>query len=83
MAGHMGTDTVTTQNLKVVRTDVERGLILVEGSVPGFAGGWIAVSDAVKKPAHKDTPVPGKFRVHASGTPGAAVAPEATESKGE
>jgi large subunit ribosomal protein L3 len=83
MAGHMGTDTVTTQNLKVVRTDVERGLILVEGAVPGFAGGWIAVRDAVKKPAHKDTPVPGKFRVHASGTPGAAVEPEATESKGE
>src|SRR5450432_1043832 len=53
MAGHMGTDTVTTQNLKVVRTDVERGLILVEGAVPGFAGGWIAVRDAVKKPAHK------------------------------
>src|ERR1700727_3123468 len=42
-AGHMGTDTVTTQNLKVVRTDVERGLILVEGAVPGFAGGWISV----------------------------------------
>jgi large subunit ribosomal protein L3 len=83
MAGHMGTDTVTTQNLKVVRTDVERGLILVEGSVPGFAGGWISMRDAVKKPAHKDTPLPGKFRVHASGTPGHAVAPEATESKGE
>jgi large subunit ribosomal protein L3 len=83
MAGHMGTDTVTTQNLKVVRTDVERGLILVEGAVPGFAGGWISVRDSVKKPAHKDTPVPGKFRVHASGTPGAEVAPEATESKGE
>ena len=72
MAGHMGTDTVTTQNLKVVRTDVERGLILVEGAVPGHAGGWISIRDAVKKPAHKDTPVPGKFRVHASGTPGAA-----------
>ena len=78
MAGHMGTDTVTTQNLKVVRTDPERGLILVEGSVPGFAGGWIAVRDAVKKPAHKDTPVPGKFK-----TPAAPAATEATESKGE
>ncbi len=83
MAGHMGTETVTTQNLKVVRTDVERGLILVEGAVPGFAGNWISVRDAIKKPAHKDTPVPGKFRVHASGTPGEAVAPEATEAKGE
>lgn len=43
MAGHMGAERVTTQNLKVVRTDVERGLILVEGSVPGSKGGWIIV----------------------------------------
>src|SRR6478735_3814736 len=65
MAGHMGTDQVTTQNLRVVRTDPERGLILVEGAVPGHAGGWIAVRDAVKKPLPKDAPLPGKFRVHA------------------
>jgi large subunit ribosomal protein L3 len=77
MAGHMGTDTVTTQNLKVVRTDAERGLILVEGSVPGFAGGWIAICDAIKKPAHKDTPVPGKFK-----TP-EAKAQAAAEPKGD
>src|SRR5664279_109707 len=63
MAGHMGVDKVTTQNLRVVRTDVERGLILVEGAVPGHAGGWITVRDAVKKPLPKDAPVPGKFRV--------------------
>ena len=44
MAGHMGTDQVTTQNLRVVRTDPDRGLILVEGAVPGHAGGWIAVA---------------------------------------
>jgi large subunit ribosomal protein L3 len=77
MPGHMGTDTVTTQNLKVVRTDPERGLILVEGAVPGFAGGWIAISDAVKKPAHKDTPVPGKFKAPE------AKAEAAAEPKGE
>ena len=64
MAGHMGVDKVTTQNLRVVQTDVERGLILVEGAVPGNAGGWIAVRDAVKKPLPKDAPAPGKFRVH-------------------
>ncbi|MDN3719629.1 hypothetical protein QW131_11665 [Roseibium salinum] len=40
---------MTTQNLKVVRTDVERGLIMVEGSVPGAKGGWILVRDAIKK----------------------------------
>ena len=66
MAGHMGVDKVTTQNLRVVQTDVERGLILVEGAVPGHAGGWIAVRDAIKKPLPKDAPLPGKFRVHAS-----------------
>src|SRR5476649_509264 len=74
MAGHMGTDQVTTQNLRVVQTDVERGLILVEGSVPGHAGGWIAVRDAVKKPLPKEAPLPGKFRVHAEPQAQAAAA---------
>jgi large subunit ribosomal protein L3 len=46
-----------------VQTDVERGLILVEGAVPGSKGGWIAVRDAVKKPLPKDAPKPGKFKV--------------------
>jgi large subunit ribosomal protein L3 len=61
MPGHMGAERVTTLNLKVVSTDPERGLILVEGSVPGVKGGWIMVRDAVKKPAPKDLPNPGKF----------------------
>ena len=80
MPGHMGAETVTTQNLKVVRTDVERGLILVEGSVPGFAGGWISVRDSVKKPAHKDTPVPGRFKAPAEAVQAEAVQ---AEPKGE
>jgi large subunit ribosomal protein L3 len=63
MPGHMGVDRITTLNLRVVQTDVERGLILVEGAVPGSKGGWIAVRDAVKKPLPKDAPKPGKFRV--------------------
>ena len=79
MAGHMGVDRVTTQNLRVVQTDAERGLILVEGSVPGHAGGWIQVRDAVKKPLPKDAPLPGKFRVNAEAS---AEAP-AAEPKGE
>ena len=62
MAGHMGVGRVTTLNLRVVQTDPARGLILVEGSVPGFAGGWITVRDAVKKALPKDAPHPGKFR---------------------
>jgi large subunit ribosomal protein L3 len=66
MAGHMGVDRVTTLNLKVVRTDAERGLILVEGAVPGVVGGYIFVRDAIKKALPKDAPLPGKFRVAAS-----------------
>ncbi|MDR3497436.1 MAG: 50S ribosomal protein L3 [Ancalomicrobiaceae bacterium] len=61
MPGHMGNERVTTQNLKVVKTDVERGLILVEGSVPGPDSGWIIVKDAVKRKP-KDVPLPGAFR---------------------
>ncbi len=63
MPGHMGVERVTTLNLKVVQTDVERGLILVEGAVPGAKGGWITVRDAVKKKLPKDLPSPGKFRL--------------------
>ena len=73
MAGHMGVERVTTLNLRVVSTDAERGLILVEGSVPGFAGGWITVRDAVKKALPKDVPQPGKFRI-ADGAATAAAA---------
>jgi large subunit ribosomal protein L3 len=63
MPGHLGVDRVTTLNLKVVQTDVERGLILVEGSVPGAKSGWVTVRDAVKKKLPKEAPKPGKFRV--------------------
>jgi large subunit ribosomal protein L3 len=51
MAGHMGSTRVTTQNLEVVSTDEDRGLILVEGAVPGSKGAWIVVRDAVKSAA--------------------------------
>jgi large subunit ribosomal protein L3 len=68
MPGHMGVDRVTTLNLRVVQTDVERGLILVEGAVPGSKTGWITVRDAIKKPLPKDAPKPGKFREAESAT---------------
>src|SRR6202051_984061 len=74
MPGHMGVDRITTLNLRVVQTDAARGLILVEGAVPGSKGGWIAVRDAVKKPLPKEAPKPGKFKV-ANGAEPAAEAP--------
>ena len=70
MAGHMGDRRVTTQNLRVVKTDVERGLIMVEGAVPGAKGGWIQIKDAVKKAAPKGVATPGSFK------PAAAAAGE-------
>src|SRR6516164_7378909 len=63
MARHLGVERVTTLNLKVVMTDVERGLVYVEGAVPGHKGGWIMLRDAVKKAPPKELPLPGKFRL--------------------
>mgnify|MGYP000999338223 CR=1 FL=1 len=62
MAGHLGAERVTTQNLEVVGIDLEDNLILVKGSVPGNPQGWVLISDAVKKPPHKDAPKPAGFR---------------------
>jgi large subunit ribosomal protein L3 len=74
MAGHLGVERVTTLNLKVVQTDVERGLILVEGAVPGAKGGWITVRDAVKKNLPNEAPKPGAFRPAAAEAAAAAAA---------
>ena len=63
MAGHMGDRQRTQQNLEVVRTDDERGLIFVKGSVPGHKGSWCLVKDAVKVPAHADIPYPAGLKV--------------------
>ena len=62
MAGHMGAKNRTQQNLEVVRTDVERGLIFVKGSVPGHKGGWLLVKDAVKVPRPEGVPYPAGLR---------------------
>src|SRR5215467_749778 len=62
MAGHMGAEQVTTQNLEVVQTDKDKGLVLVRGAVPGTKGGWVLVRDAVKRPLPKEAPQPGAFR---------------------
>lgn len=65
MAGHMGAVRTTTQNLEIVRTDVEDGLILIQGSVPGSKGGWVEIRDAVKGAKVDDLPMPGKFTLGA------------------
>ena len=75
MAGHMGAVRVTTQNLDVVRTDNEQGLILVKGAVPGSKGGWVEIRDAVKGVKVDELPLPGKF----SAAP--AIAPAGSDKK--
>ena len=61
MAGHLGQETVTTLNLTVWRVDVERGLILVKGAVPGTEGDYVKIRDAVKKAAPAGRPDPGRL----------------------
>lgn len=58
MAGHLGDERVTIQNLEVVLTDAEKGLIGIRGAVPGNPGGYVMLRDAMKKKALKDLPYP-------------------------
>lgn len=67
MAGHYGQETVTTLNLTVWRVDAERGLILVKGAVPGAAGTYVKIRDAVKAELPADAPRPGAIK--SSGQP--------------
>ncbi|PQO22684.1 50S ribosomal protein L3 [Rhodobacteraceae bacterium WD3A24] len=62
MAGHMGAARITTQNLQVVKTDSERGLIMVKGAVPGSKGGWVTIKDAVKKPFPDNAILPAALK---------------------
>jgi len=66
MAGHMGQDRVTTLNLTVFRVDVERGLILIKGAVPGTEGGYVRIRDAVKSAPPEGLPTPGAIRASAA-----------------
>src|SRR5262245_688977 len=79
MAGHLGSEQVTTQNLEVVETDKDKGLILVRGAVPGTRGNWVLVRDAVKRSLPEGAPKPGAFR-KAESAEGAA-APAAGEGE--
>jgi large subunit ribosomal protein L3 len=80
MAGHMGAARITTQNLQVVKTDAERGLIMVKGAVPGSKGGWVTVKDAVKKPFPENAIVPAALRSEAAAAEAAAAEAAAAEA---
>jgi large subunit ribosomal protein L3 len=62
MAGHLGVERVTTQNLKVVATDAARGLLMIYGAVPGAEGGYVLVKDAAKRARPKDVPYPAALK---------------------
>jgi large subunit ribosomal protein L3 len=66
MAGHMGAARVTTQNLEVVKTDADRGLIMIKGAVPGSKGGWVTIKDAVKKKLPDGVPFPAAVKAAAA-----------------
>ena len=72
MAGHMGAAKVTTQNLQVIRTDADRGLIMVKGAVPGSKGGWVTIKDAVKKPFPENAILPAALKSDAEAAAKAA-----------
>lgn len=86
MAGHMGDRQRTQQNLEVVRTDPERGLIFLKGSVPGHKGAWLTVKDAVKVARPTDAPYPASIKTAQNNnapadTPSEAPAADATETQ--
>lgn len=66
MAGHMGDVRVTTQNLKVVSVDAERGLVLVHGNVPGSEQSWVRVRDAVRRKLPEGAPFPAALKEKAA-----------------
>lgn len=86
MAGHMGAARVTTQNLEVVKTDADRGIIMVKGAVPGSKGGWVTIKDAVKKPTPENVILPAALKSAAEAAAKAAeeaAAAAAAEAEAE
>jgi large subunit ribosomal protein L3 len=79
MAGHLGEEVVTTQNLTVFRVDAERGLILIKGAVPGHEGTWVKIRDSIKKARPAEAPFPGGVKSNAK----AAAAAEPAETPAE
>ena len=82
MAGHLGSVRVTTQNLQVVRTDADRGLIMVKGAVPGTKGGWVTIKDAVKKPFPENAVLPAALKSAAAAAPATEAPAEDAPAEG-
>lgn len=80
MAGHLGVESVTTQNLKIVAVDAEQGLILVEGAVPGNATEYVTITDAVKKALPADAPKPAALKKSAEKPAAKEAAPAEAEA---
>jgi len=83
MAGHMGSARITTQNLQVVKTDSDRGIIMVKGAVPGSKGGWVTVKDAVKKAVPDNVIMPAALRSAGEAAKKAAEAAAAAAAEEE
>jgi len=62
MAGHLGAERVTTQSLEVIAADAARGVLMIKGSVPGSPGGYVRISDAVKRRMPDNLPFPAALR---------------------
>jgi len=75
MAGHMGDRRSTVQNLEIVEARADEGLLLVKGGLPGSKQGWVLISDAAKKVAPADVPMPAAFRMPGKAEEVAAPAP--------
>ncbi|HET7335758.1 MAG TPA: 50S ribosomal protein L3 [Rhizomicrobium sp.] len=86
MHGHYGAENITTQNLEIAKVDVERGLIMVRGAVPGSKGGWVMIRDAVKRALPKEAPMPASVKKKGSSNDAPQSAPAAepaTEQQAE
>ncbi|NQZ14461.1 MAG: 50S ribosomal protein L3 [Alphaproteobacteria bacterium] len=83
MAGQMGNERVTTQNLEVAAIDLEDNLVLVKGSVPGPKSGWVLITDAVKKPFPEGVPMPAGLKEAANAADEKQEAPAEAEAPAE
>lgn len=77
MAGHMGAVRRTQQNVEVARVEIEDGLILIRGAVPGSKGGWVEIRDAVKMAQPEDLIFPAATNADAKAAKKAAEEAEA------